>query len=98
MTNVVFERPIHGGRTEMMIEVRQLAELAKKVDRGGRRAWEDSYVRQCLAGFACEAAALKHTSFRQLTSQLTGLPPGPEGSIIKLGTIVLNLRMQEFAM
>lgn len=98
MTNMMFERTIHGGRTDMMIEVRQLAELAKKVDRGGRPAWEDSYVRQCLAGFACEAAALKHTSFRQLTSQLKGLPPGPEGSIMKLGTSGLNLRMQEFAM
>ena len=98
MTNMMFERTIHGGRTDMMVEVRQLAELAKKVDRGGRPAWEDSYVRQSLAGFACEAAALKYTSFRQLTSQLKGLPPGPEGSIMKLGTSGLNLRMQEFAM
>ena len=98
MTNMMFERTIHGGRTDMMVEVRQLAELAKKVDRAGRPAWEDSYVRQRLAGFACEAAALKYTSFRQLTSQLKGLPPGPEGSMMKLGTSGLNLRMQDFAM
>ncbi len=98
MTNMMFERTIHGGRTDMMVEVRQLTELAKKVDRGGRPAWEDSYVRQRLAGFACEAAALKYTSFRQLTSQLKGLPPGPEGSMMKLGTSGLNLRMQDFAM
>ena len=98
MTNMMFERTIHGGRTDMMVEVRQLMELAKKVDRGGRPAWEESYVRQSLAGFACEATALKYTSFRQLTSQLKGLPPGPEGSIMKLGTSGLNLRMQEFAM
>ena len=98
MTNMMFERTIHGGRTDMMVEVRQLAELAKKVDRDGRPAWEDSYVRQRLAGFACEAAALKYTSFRQLTSQLKGLQPGPEGSMMKLGTSGLNLRMQDFAM
>ena len=98
MTNMMFERTIHGGRTDMMVEVRQLAELAKKVDRDGRPAWEDSYVRQRLVGFACEAAALKYTSFRQLTSQLKGLPPGPEGSMMKLGTSSLNLRMQDFAM
>ena len=98
MTNMMFERTIHGGRTDMMVEVRQLTELAKKVDRDGRPAWEDSYVRQRLAGFACEAAALKYTSFRQLTSQLKGLPPGPEGSMMKLGTSGLNLRMQDFAM
>ena len=98
MTNMMFERTIHGGRTDMMVEVRQLTELAKKVDRGGRPAWQDSYVRQRLAGFACEAAALKYTGFRQLTSQLKGLPPGPEGSMMKLGTSGLNLRMQDFAM
>ncbi|WP_420444724.1 acyl-CoA dehydrogenase family protein [Candidatus Poriferisodalis sp.] len=98
MTNMMFERTIHGGRTDMMVEVRQLTELAKKVDRGGHPAWQDSYVRQRLAGFACEAAALKYTSFRQLTSQLKGLPPGPEGSMMKLGTSGLNLRMQDFAM
>ncbi len=98
MTNMMFERTIHGGRTDMMVEVRQLTELAKKVAWDGRPAWEDSYVRQSLAGFACEAAALKYTSFRQLTKQLKGLPPGPEGSMMKLGTSGLNLRMQDFAM
>jgi alkylation response protein AidB-like acyl-CoA dehydrogenase len=41
---------------------------------------------------------LKYTSFRQLTRQLRGLPPGPEGSIMKLGTTDLNLRIQAFAM
>jgi alkylation response protein AidB-like acyl-CoA dehydrogenase len=84
--------------TNMMFEVRQLIELAKKVERDGRSAWEDSYVRQSIARFACEAAALKYTSFRQLTRQLQGLPPGPEGSMMKLGTTDLNLRMQAFAM
>ena len=49
MTNMMFERTIHGGRTDMMVEVRQLTELAKKVGRDGRPAWEDSYVRQSLA-------------------------------------------------
>jgi alkylation response protein AidB-like acyl-CoA dehydrogenase len=98
MTNMMFERTIHGGRTDMMVEVRQLTELAKKVDRNGRPAWEDSYVRQGIARFACEATALKYTSFRQLTRQLQGLPPGPEGSMMKLGTTDLNLRIQVFAM
>ena len=98
MTNMMFERTIHGGRTDMMVEVRQLIDLAKKVERHGRPAWDDSYVRQGIARFACEAEALKYTSFRQLTRQLKGLPPGPEGSIMKLGTTSLNLRIQEFAM
>ncbi|HEV8260156.1 MAG TPA: acyl-CoA dehydrogenase family protein, partial [Burkholderiales bacterium] len=98
MTNMMFERTIHGGRTDMMVEIRQLIELAKNVERNGRPAWEDNYVRQNIARFACEAEALKYTSFRQLTRQLKGLPPGPEGSMLKLGTTDLNLRMQAFAM
>ena len=93
MTNMMFERTIHGGRTDMMVEVRQLADLARKLSR-----LEDEYVRQKLAGFACEAESLKYTSLRQLTRQLKGLQPGPEGSILKLGTTDLNLRIQKFAM
>jgi len=98
ITNMMFERTIHGGRTDMMIEVRQLGELARQVHRNGRPAVEDAYVRSRIAGFACEAEGLKYTSMRQLTRQLRGLPPGPDGSVMKLGTTELNLRMQKFAM
>ena len=98
ITNMMFERTIHGGRTDMMVEVRQLGDLARQVHRNGRPAVEDAYVRSRIAGFACEAEGLKYTSMRQLTRQLRGLPPGPEGSVMKLGTTELNLRMQKFAM
>src|ERR1700720_615107 len=98
ITNMMFERTIHGGRTDMMVEVRQLGELARQVHRNGRPAVEDAYVRGRIAGFACEAEGLKYTSMRQLTRQLRGLPPGPEGSVMKLGTTELNLRIQKFAM
>jgi len=98
ITNMMFERTIHGGRTDMMVEVRQLGDLARQIQRDGRPAFEDSYVRETIAGFACEAEGLKYTSLRQLTRQLRGLPPGPEGSVMKLGTTELNLRIQKFAM
>ncbi|MGD0290396.1 MAG: acyl-CoA dehydrogenase family protein [Candidatus Binataceae bacterium] len=98
ITNMMFERTIHGGRTDMMVEVRQLGELAKQVERNGHPAIEDGYVRERIAAFACEAEGLKYTSLRQLTRQLRGLPPGPEGSVMKLGTTELNLRIQKFAM
>jgi alkylation response protein AidB-like acyl-CoA dehydrogenase len=98
ITNMMFERTIHGGRTDMMVEVRQLGELAKHVERNGRPAIEDGYVRGRIATFACEAEGLKYTSLRQLTRQLRGMPPGPEGSVMKLGTTELNLRIQKFAM
>jgi alkylation response protein AidB-like acyl-CoA dehydrogenase len=98
MTNMMFERTIHGGRTDMLVEVRQLAELAKQVMRNGRPAWEDGYVRSRIGEFACIAEGLKYTSYRQLTRQLRGLQPGPEGSVMKLGTSNLNLEIQKFAM
>ena len=98
ITNMMFERTIHGGRTDMMVEVRQLGELARQVERNGHPAIEDGYVRERIAAFACEAEGLKYTSLRQLTRQLRGLPPGPEGSVMKLGTTELNLRIQKFAM
>jgi alkylation response protein AidB-like acyl-CoA dehydrogenase len=98
ITNMMFERTIHGGRTDMMVEVRQLGDLARQVHRNGHPAIEDAYVRGRIAGFACEAEGLKYTSMRQLTRQLRGLPPGPEGSVMKLGTTELNLRIQKFAM
>jgi alkylation response protein AidB-like acyl-CoA dehydrogenase len=98
ITNMMFERTIHGGRTDMMVEVRQLADLAKQMQRNGAPACDDGYVRERIAAFACEAEGLKYTSLRQLTRQLRGLPPGPEGSVMKLGTTDLNLRIQKFAM
>jgi alkylation response protein AidB-like acyl-CoA dehydrogenase len=98
ITNMMFERTIHGGRTDMMVEVRQLADAARQVTRDGRPAIEDEYVRDAIAAFACEAEALKYASLRQLTRQLRGLPPGPEGSMMKLCTSDLNLRIQKFAM
>ncbi len=98
ITNMMFERTIHGGRTDMMVEVRQLADAARQIPRNGGSAIDDEYVRDAIAAFACEAEALKYTSLRQLTRQLRGLPPGPEGSMMKLCTSDLNLRIQKFAM
>jgi len=76
----------------------ELASLAKSVERNGRPAIEDGYVRHRIADFLCEAQALKYTSYRQLTRRLKGLPPGPEGSLLKLAASELNLRISNFAM
>jgi alkylation response protein AidB-like acyl-CoA dehydrogenase len=61
-------------------------------------AWDDTSVRQQIAAFACEAAALRYSNLRQLTRRLKGLPPGPEGSVGKLAASDLNLRMAKFAL
>ena len=71
---------------------------ATRVRRNGASAWDDTSVRQTLAGFAADAEALRLTGLRQLTRRLKGLPPGPEGSIGKLAMSELHLRMAKFAM
>jgi alkylation response protein AidB-like acyl-CoA dehydrogenase len=98
ITTLMFERSGIGGGRDMMGAVHEIADLAKMVKVNGGSAWDDESVQQKVAGFACEAAALKYTGYRQLTRRLKGLPPGPEGSLLKLCTSELNLKMNKFAM
>jgi alkylation response protein AidB-like acyl-CoA dehydrogenase len=98
VTTLMFERTGIGGGRDMTGVVEDLAQLARGVPRNGGTAWDDTGVRQKIAGFACEAAALRYTNMRQLTRRLKGLPPGPEGSIGKLFTSELNMRIMKFAM
>jgi alkylation response protein AidB-like acyl-CoA dehydrogenase len=97
MTTLMFERSgvVDGGAIETC---HKLAELARKLPRNGTTAWDDASVRQRVAEFYGEAVALKYTGYRQLTRRLKGLPPGPEGSMMKLCATELNHRMQLFAM
>ncbi len=96
ITTLMFERTGAGGGSGG--QLRELVKLARSVQRNGRPAWDDSSVRQKIAEFHCEAEALKYTGYRQLTRRLKGLPPGPEGSIMKLCGSELSLRIQMFAM
>ena len=97
VTTLMFERSgISSGR-DMMSLVNDLAGLAKQVQRNGGSAWDDASVRQKIGGFACDAMALRYSNMRQLTRRLKGLPPGPEGSVGKLWTSELNLRITKFA-
>ncbi|MGH7917872.1 MAG: acyl-CoA dehydrogenase family protein, partial [Candidatus Binataceae bacterium] len=96
ITTLMYER--NGGGRPLMPMIGELAQLAHAVSRGGRPAWHDSAVRQKIAQFKCEATALKYTGLRQLTRRLKGLPPGPEGSMMKLCATELNLAIQLFAM
>jgi len=82
----------------MTNRVRELAQLAKRLARNGRRLADDAQVRQTIGQFAAEATAIRYTGFRQLTRQLKGLPPGPEGSSIKLSASELGLRIATFAL
>ncbi|HJU29265.1 MAG TPA: acyl-CoA dehydrogenase family protein [Candidatus Binataceae bacterium] len=97
ITTLMFERS--GGYDRgLMNQVRELAALARKIPRNGSTAWNHGAVRQRIAAFAAEVEAIKYTGYRQLTKQLKGTPPGPEGSIGKLASTELALRMAMFAM
>jgi alkylation response protein AidB-like acyl-CoA dehydrogenase len=98
VTTLMFERSSIAAARDMMNLVRNLAALAKRIGRNGGNAWDDTGVRQKIASFACEAAALRYGNMRQLTRRLKGLPPGPEGSVGKLSLSDLNLKMAKFAL
>ena len=98
ITTLMFERSGIGGGRDMTSAVKELKSLAQSVRQNGATAWDNSDVRQKISQFACEASAIKYTGFRQITRRLKGLPPGPEGSVLKLAVSELNLRMNKFAM
>ncbi len=96
VTTLAFERRIADGGGQAA-QVRRLAELARRVRIGGRPAWDHEWVRQDLSQFMIECEAMKYTRLRSLTRQLKGLPPGPEGSTLKLFGSELGVRIARFA-
>jgi alkylation response protein AidB-like acyl-CoA dehydrogenase len=97
LTTLAFERS-NGQERIMTNRVRELAQLAMRLSHDGRRLADDTRVRQTIGRFAAEATAIRYTGFRQLTRQLKGLPPGPEGSSIKLSASELGLHIASFAL
>ena len=95
ITTLAFERGIAGGGGHSS-QVRRLAELATSFKINGQAAWDHEWVRQELAQFIIECEATKLTRLRSLTRRLRGLPPGPEGSILKLYGSELGVRIARF--
>ncbi len=98
ITTLMFERGVGGGGQPLIAVIEELATLARQIGRDGATAWDDTSVRQRIAQFKCEAEALRYTNLRNLTRRLKGLPPGAEGSIMKLCASELNLQIELFAM
>jgi alkylation response protein AidB-like acyl-CoA dehydrogenase len=94
MTSLMYER----GSANLTVVVDQLVQVAAARKPDGKRAFDDTGVRQQLAQFRCEAEAIRLAGLRQLTQRLKGRPPGPEGSMLKLGYSELNVRINQFAM
>jgi alkylation response protein AidB-like acyl-CoA dehydrogenase len=96
ITTLMYERAAGGGRGHER-QLASLMALARGVERGGGRAWDDLRVRQSLAQLAIECQALRLTRMRSLTRRLRGEPPGPEGSILKLFGSELGVRIADAA-
>jgi alkylation response protein AidB-like acyl-CoA dehydrogenase len=96
VTTLMYERSGAGGGGHTS-QVRRLAELSNTVEIGGRPAWEQEWVRQRLAQFAIACEAARFTRLRSLTRRLRGLPPGPEGSVLKLFGSELGVEIARFA-
>jgi alkylation response protein AidB-like acyl-CoA dehydrogenase len=97
VTTLMFERANFGIVYQIEPMLRRLGDIAKRLRMNGHSAADDPAVRQKIAQFHTEAQAIKLNGFRQLTRQLRGDPPGPEGSIGKLAASELNLRIVHFA-
>lgn len=97
VTTLMFERVNFSIIYQIGPMLQRLGELAKRLRVDGHHAAEDPAVRQQLAQFAIEEQAIKLNGFRQLTRQLKGNPPGPEGSIGKLASSELYGRIAQFA-
>jgi len=98
ITTLMYERAGMGAGLEFELLLAQLLDLARKNHRRGVRLSHDPWVRQNLAQFLIDWNAVKYTDLRALSKQTRGEPPGWEGSICKLGSSDLTLRMTAFAL
>jgi alkylation response protein AidB-like acyl-CoA dehydrogenase len=86
ITTLMFERGPRTLTRQLMLRqgIDAAIELARRLDRSGRKASKDPVLRQRLAQFYVDAYALRYSNLRTLTKLLRGEPPGPEGSASKL--------------
>ena len=80
ITTLMFERVATSSYFRVETILPQLYDLARSIERDGNAAVKSSAVRQQLAQFAIEAAAIRYNELRRLTRQIKGQPPGPEGT------------------
>jgi alkylation response protein AidB-like acyl-CoA dehydrogenase len=72
--------------------VRKVEDLARRYNKN-----HDPLVRQNLAQLHIDTEILRLTTLRALTRQLRGEPPGPEGSVQKLGFSRTYMRAAQVA-
>jgi alkylation response protein AidB-like acyl-CoA dehydrogenase len=100
ITTLMFERVLGDATMAAMYQknIQRLTEMAAKTNRSGRPVIEDPVFRQQLAQAYIDVTVLKYHGLRNLSNQLQGGVPGPEGSIGKLLWSEPNQRICEAAL
>jgi alkylation response protein AidB-like acyl-CoA dehydrogenase len=78
--------------------IKDLIRIAKGMRDKGEPLTKDPVVRQKIAQFYLEASVLKYLFLRNLTHQLRGERPGPEGSVGHVFGVEFSQRLYDFAM
>ena len=99
ITTLMFERTVGDATMGAAYEsnIKAMLEMAKTTQRGGKAVIENPVFRQQLAQAYIEVMVLKYHGLRNLSHQLQGGVPGPEGSIGKLLWSEPNQRISEAA-
>jgi len=97
LTTLMNERHSIGGGGAGGPDFKDLVQLTKELEVEGRRAFDDSAIRQQLARFYIRLKGLQYTGYRTQTALSRGQTPGPESSIGKLVGAPLRQEMASFA-
>jgi alkylation response protein AidB-like acyl-CoA dehydrogenase len=87
-----FERSGVGGAIGRENTIRDLIKIAKE-----KGLNKEQLVRQKLAQFYIESNVVRYIGLRNLTHQLRGERPGPEGSVGRVFATEYGHRLQDFA-
>lgn len=100
ITTLMFERVLGDATMAAAFDknIDLLIEMARQTKRSGRPIIEDPIFRQQLAQAYIDVMVLKYHGLRNLSNQLQGGIPGPEGSIGKLLWSEPNQRITEAAL
>jgi len=100
ITTLMFERVVGDAymAARYLRNIEVLMEMARNTYRSGRPVIEDPIFRQQLAQAYIDVMVLKYHGLRNLSHQMQGGTPGPEGSIGKLLWSEPNQRITEAAL
>ncbi|HEV2512074.1 acyl-CoA dehydrogenase family protein [Bosea sp. (in: a-proteobacteria)] len=82
----------------LQTELEDLVRLAATTQRDGRKTIEDPLIRDAIARLFCDAHALRLHADRMLKQAEEGVPPGVEGSAVKLLWSETHQRLFDLAM